>query len=106
MDQPPSRHVVATVIGRAIGLRIISPVAAESTLPVLEGRLARSLPGYLGLFRSLVELDAPLPDGFDPLGELPWLARNRRVRSLVSSHARDASPLETPADVIGDCVRE
>ena len=43
MDLPPSRHVVATAIGRAIGLRIISPVAAESMLPVLEGRLARAL---------------------------------------------------------------
>ena len=106
MDQPPSRHVVATVIGRAIGLRIISPVAAESTLPVLEGRLARALPGYFGLFRYLVELDAPLPDGFDPLGELPWFARNRSVRSLVISPAPDAPTLETPPDVIGDCVRE
>ena len=106
MDLPPSRHVAATAIGRAVGLRIISPVTAESTLPVLEGRLARTLPGYFGLFRYLVELDAPLPDGFDPLGELPWFARNRSVRSLVLSPAPDAPTLETPPDVIGDCVRE
>ena len=106
MDLPPSRHVAGTAISRAVGLRIISPATAEPALPVLEGRLARALPGYFGLFRYLVDLDAPLPDGFDPLGELPWFARNRSVRSLVISPAPDAPTLETPPDVIGESVRE
>src|ERR671931_2843832 len=106
MDPPPKRPAVATAVGRAVGLRIIAPVAFDTALPVLEGRLVRALPGYFGLFRYLVELDAPLPDGFDPLGELPWFARNRSVRSLVISPAPDAPTLETPPDVIGECVRE
>jgi len=106
MNLPPSRRPTQVAVGRAIGLRIISPLTFDLTLPVLEGRLARALPGYFGLLRYLVELDAPLPDGFDPLGELPWFARNRRVRSLVISPAPDAPTLETPPDVIGQCVRE
>lgn len=106
MDLPPKRRAAAATIGRAVGLRIISPLAFELALPVLEGRLARALPGYFGLLRYLVELDTPLPDGFDPLGELPWFARSRSVRSLVISPAPDAPTLETPPDVIGECVRE
>jgi len=101
---PPRTSVVA--VGRPVGLKIISPLTFELPLPVLEGWLARALPGYFGLLRYLVELAAPLPDGFDPLGELPWFARNRTVRSLVISPAPDAPTLETPPDVIGDCVRE
>jgi hypothetical protein len=106
MDLPPNRPVVVAAVGRAIGLRIISPLTFDLALPVLEGRLARTLPGYFGLLRYLVELDAPLPDGFDPLGELPWFARSRKVRSLVISPAPDAPTLETPPDVIGECVRD
>jgi len=106
MDLPPNHRSAASAAGRAIGLRIISPLTFELALPVLEGRLARALPGYFGLLRYLVELDAPLPDGFDPLGELPWFARSRRVRSLVISPAPDAPTLETPPDVIGECVRD
>jgi hypothetical protein len=106
MDLPPKRRAAAATIGRAVGLRIISPLTFDLALPVLEGRLARALPGFFGLLRYLVELDVPLPDGFDPLGELPWFARNRRVRSLVISPAPDAPTLETPPDVIGECVRE
>ena len=45
-------------LGRAIGLRIITPLAFDLVLPVLEGRLARTLPGYFGLLRYVVELDA------------------------------------------------
>jgi len=101
---PPRTAVVA--IGRAVGLRIISPMTFELALPVLEGRLARALPGYFGLLRYLIDLNAPLPDGFDPLGELPWFARARSVRSVVISPAPDAPTLETPPDVIGECVRE
>jgi hypothetical protein len=97
---------MATAIGRAVGLRIITPLTFDLALPVLEGYLIRALPGYFGLFRYLVELDVPLPDGFDPLGELPWFARNRIVRSLVISPAPDAPTLETPPDVIGECVRD
>ena len=104
---PQGRHRAATAtVGRAVALRIISPMSFDATLPVLAGRLARALPGYFGLLRYLVELDTPLPDGFDPLGELPWFARNRRVRSLVISPAPDAPTLETPPDVIGECARD
>ena len=106
MDLPPIRPAAFAAVGRAIGLRIISPQTFDLALPVLEGRLARTLPGYFGLLRYLVELDSPLPDGFDPLGELPWFARSRRVRSLVISPAPDAPTLETPPDVIGQCVRQ
>ena len=106
MNLPPTRAAMATAIGRAVGLRIITPLTFDLALPVLEGRLVRALPGYFGLFRYLVELDVPLPDGFDPLGELPWFARNRIVRSLVISPAPDAPTLETPPDVIGECVRD
>ena len=104
MDLTPTRPAAITPLGRAIGLRIISPLVFDLALPVLEGRLARTLPGYFGLLRYVVELDAPLPDGFDPLGELPWFARS--VRSLVISPAPDAPTLETPPDVIGECVRD
>jgi hypothetical protein len=106
MDRPGNRQAAVAAIGRAVGLRIISPLTFDLALPVLEGRLARALPGYFGLLRYLVELEAPLPDGFDPLGELPWFARNRRLRSLVISPAPDAPTLETPPDVIGECVRD
>ena len=105
MDPQGRPHTTTIAIGRAVGVRIITPVMFDFPLPVLEGRLARPLPGYFGLLRYLVELDTPLPDGFDPLGELPWFAHNRRVRSLVISPAPDAPTLETPPDVIGDCVR-
>ena len=106
MDLTPTRRAAITPLGRAIGLRIVSPLAFDLPLPVLEGRLARTLPGYFGLLRYVVELDAPLPDGFDPLGELPWFARSRSVRTLVISPAPDAPTLETPPDVIGECVRD
>ena len=106
MDLRGNCHAVAGAIGRAVGLRIITPLTFDLALPLLEGRLARALPGYFGLLRYLVELDAPLPDGFDPLGELPWFARNRRIRSLVISPAPDAPTLETPPDVIGEWARE
>ena len=105
MNVPPPRSAVAAV-GRAVGLRIISPSTFDLVLPVLEGRLARALPGYFGLLRYLVELDTPLPNGFVPLGELPWFARARTIRSVVISPAPDAPTLETPPDVIGECVRD
>src|SRR2546427_1648736 len=106
MDFPSNRPAAVAAVGRPSGLRTVSPLTFDLALPVLEGRLARALPGYFGLLRYLVELEAPLPDGFDPLGELPWFARNRSVRSLVISPAPDAPTLETPPDVIGECVRE
>ena len=106
MDSRSNRPAGVSAVGRAIGLRIISPLTFDLALPVLEGHLARALPGYFGLLRYLVELDAPLPDGFDPLGELPWFARSRSVRSLVISPAPDAPTLETPPDVIGECARD
>jgi hypothetical protein len=107
MELPPFvPPIVTAAVSRRIGLRIISPDTFNFPLPVLEGRLGWPLPGYFGLLRYLVHLEAPLADGFDPLGELPWFARNRRVRTLVISPAPDAPTLETPFDVIGDCVRD
>jgi hypothetical protein len=73
-------------------------------LPTLTGRLAGAVPGYFGVLRYLVELDAPLPPGFDPLGELPWFARARRVRYVLVTPAPDAPTLETPPDVIGETL--
>jgi hypothetical protein len=105
MDRPSRFPTPTTATGRRVGLRIVTPFAFDLPMPVLEGRLARPLSGYFGLLRYLVELETPLPAGFDPLGELPWFARNRRVRSLVISPAPDAPTLETPPDVIGECVR-
>lgn len=106
MDLRDRRSTPSIAIGRTVGLRIISPQTFDLRLPVLEGHLARALPGFFGLLRYLVELDTPLPDGFDPLGELPWFARNRTVRSLVISPAPDAPTLETPPDVVGESVRD
>jgi hypothetical protein len=107
MDRRPIAPLASTAsAGRPVGLRIIAPLPFDVALPPLEGRLTRQLPGYFGLLRYLVDLDTPLPDGFDPLGELPWFARSRSVRSLVISPAPDVPTLETPPDVIGDCVRE
>src|SRR2546429_536947 len=102
MDLPRNHRPAAPAAGRAIGLRIISPLTFELALPVLEGRLARALPGYFGLLRYLDELDAPLPDGFDPLGELPRFAPSRSGRALVISPAPDAPTLETPPAAIGE----
>lgn len=107
MDGPPFvPPVVTAAVGQRIALRIVVPGMFDLPLPVFEGRLGWPLPGYCGLLRYLVALDAPLPGGFDPLGELPWFARSRRVRSLVISPAPDAPTLETPPDVIGECVRD
>lgn len=92
-------------VDRRVGLRIVAPLSFDLALPVLTGRLSRRLPGFFGLLRYLVELDTALPDGFDPLGELPWFATARRVRTLVISPAPDAPTLQTPPDVIGDSVR-
>ncbi|HEV8473870.1 MAG TPA: hypothetical protein VGR82_13915 [Methylomirabilota bacterium] len=104
MDPTSYAPAVPAAVGRMVGLRIIAPLAFELDLPRLEGRLVRPLPGYFGLLRYLVELERPLPDGFDPLGELPWFATNRRVRTLVISPAPDAPTLQTPPDVIGVSV--
>jgi len=56
--------------------------------------------------RTRFAIDGGAMDGFDPLGELPWFARSRSVRTLVISPAPDAPTLETPPDVIGECVRD
>lgn len=70
----------------------------------LSGRLVRVVPGYYGLLRYVLALDAPLPRGFDPAGELPPLARARRVRHLLLTPAPELPTLATPPDVIGDRV--
>jgi hypothetical protein len=107
MDSPTHLPLLTTAaVGCPVGLRIVSPQIFDVPLPVLAGRLGRPLPGFFGLLRYLVELDTPLPEGFDPLGELPWFARSRRVRSLVISPAPDVPTLQTPPDVIGECVRD
>jgi hypothetical protein len=90
--------------GRRVRLTLVAPHFHDTMLPALTGRLAGAVPGYFGVLRYLVELDAPLAPGFDPLGELPWFARNRRVRCVVVTPAPDAPTLETPPDLIGETV--
>jgi len=77
----------------------LSPDAGD--LPPLHGRLIRSLPGYFGVLRYLLELNEPLPSGFDPFGELPWLARARRVEHLLVTPASHLPTLDTPSNFIG-----
>jgi hypothetical protein len=105
--EPPSRTwsvASPSALGRSVSLRVVAPLTFDLAVPLIQGRLVRALPGYFGLLRYLVELERPLPHGFDPLGELPWFARSRRVRTLVISPAPDAPTLETAPDVIGECV--
>ena len=85
-------------------LTLVAPHFHEMILPTLTGRLAGAVPGYFGVLRYLVELAAPLARGFDPLGELPWFARARRLRYVVVTPAPDAPTLETPPDVIGETM--
>ena len=90
--------------GRRVRLALVAPHFEQALLPTLTGRLAGAVPGYFGVLRYLVELDVPLPRGFDPLGELPWFARGRRVRYVLVTPAPDAPILETPPDVIGETI--
>jgi hypothetical protein len=90
--------------GRRVRLSLVAPHFDEAILPTLTGRLAGAVPGYFGVLRYLVELDVPLPPGFDPLGELPWFARGRRVRYVLLTPAPDAPTLKTPPDVIGETL--
>jgi hypothetical protein len=70
-------------------------------LPPLYGRLVRALPGYFGVLRHLLELNEPLPSGFDPFGELPWLARaRRRIEHLLVTPASHLPTLDTPSNFI------
>ena len=82
--------------GRRVRLALVAPHFDEAILPTLTGRLAGAVPGYFGVLRYLVELAAPLPARFDPLGEFPWFARARRVRYVLVTPAPDAPTLETP----------
>jgi hypothetical protein len=102
---PPPIHA-AGVSGRRIRLALVAPHFQDTVLPTLMGRLAGSVPGYFGVFRYLVELDEPLPPGFDPLGELPWFARGRRLRYVLVTPAPDAPTLQTPPDVIGETIEQ
>jgi hypothetical protein len=102
---PLSTHA-AGVPGRRVRLTLVAPHFDEAILPILHGRLAGALPGYFGVLRYLVELDSPLPPGFDPLGELPWFARGRRVRYVLLTPAPDAPTLQTPPDVIGETIEQ
>lgn len=77
----------------------LAPDAGD--LPPLLGRLIRSLPGYFGVLRYLLELNEPLPSGFDPFGELPWFARARRVDHLLVTPASHLPTLDTPSHFIG-----
>lgn len=90
--------------GRPVRLTLVAPYSGETVLPTLTGRLAGALPGYFGVLRYLVELDVPLRPGFDPLGELPWFARGRRVQYVVVTPAPEAPTLQTPPDVIGETM--
>jgi hypothetical protein len=92
--------------GRRVRLTLVAPHFGETILPILTGRLAGAVPGYFGVLRYLVELDVPLAPGFDPLGELPWFARGRRLRYLLITPAPDAPTLETPPDLIGETLEQ
>src|SRR5688500_11873899 len=92
------------VSGRRVRLALVAPHFDEAILPTLTGRLAGAVPGYFGVLRYLVELDVPLPPGFDPPGELPWFARGRRVRDVLLTPAPDAPTLKTPPDIIGETL--
>ena len=94
------------VTGRRVELALVAPHLAEPILPVLLGRLTGAVPGPFGLLRYLVELEAPLPAGFDPLGELPWFARARPLRYLVVTPAPDEPTLEASPNVIGETVEQ
>lgn len=100
----PLLSPAAGVPGRRVRLSLVAPHFDEAILPRLTGRLAGAVPGYFGVLRYLVELDVPLARGFDPLGELPWFARGRRVRYVLLTPAPDAPTLETPPDVIGETL--
>jgi hypothetical protein len=91
---------------RGVRLTLVAPHFHEAILPTLTGRLAGAVPGYFGLLRYVVELDTPLAPGFDPLGELPWFARARRVRYLIVTPAPDVPTLQTPPDVIGETLAD
>jgi hypothetical protein len=92
------------VPGRRVRLSLVAPYFDQTMLPTLTGRLAGAVPGYFGVLRYLVELDVPLAPGFDPLGELPWFARDRRVRYVLLTPAPDAPTLKTPPDIIGETL--
>lgn len=96
----------AGVPGRRVRLSLVAPHFDEAMLPTLTGRLAGAVPGYFGVLRYLVELDVPLSPGFDPLGELPWFARGRRVRYVLLTPAPDAPTLKTPPDLIGETLEQ
>lgn len=88
----------------ALGARVVLTLVEVESSGALAGRLVRVVPGYYGLLRYLLALDVALPRGFDPAGELPPLARARRVRHLLLAPAPDLPTLATPPDVIGDRV--
>ena len=100
----PLRTHAIGVPDRRVRLSLVAPHFDEAILPTLTGRLAGSVPGYFGVLRYLVELDVPLAPGFDPLGELPWFARDRRVRYVLLTPAPDAPTLKTPPDFIGETL--
>ena len=102
---PLLRHAVG-VPGRGVRLSLVAPHFDDLILPTLTGRVAGAVPGYFGVLRYLMELDVPLPPGFDPLGELPWFARDRRVRYVLLTPAPDAQTLQTPPDVIGETLEQ
>jgi len=94
------------VTGRRVQLTLVAPHFAEPILPALTGRLAGAVPGPFGVLRYVVELEAPLPAGFDPLGELPWFARARPLRYLVLTPAPDQPTLEASPNVIGETLEQ
>ena len=102
----PQSINAAGVPGRRVRLSLVAPHFDDAMLPTLTGRLAGAVPGYFGLLRYVIELDVPLPRGFDPLGELPWFARGRRVRYVLVTPAPDVPTLETPPDVIGETLEQ
>ncbi len=106
MREPGREHRFASVIGRRVRLTLVDPAAAdtEEPLAVLHGRLASAVVGCYGHLRYLVELSERLPEGFDPLGELPRVARRVSVRQLLVTAAPDLPTLATPRNFIAECL--
>jgi hypothetical protein len=92
--------------GRRVSLSLVAPHFDDAILPTLTGKLAGAVPGYFGVLRYLVELDVPLARGFDPLGELPWFAKGRRMRYMLVTPAPDGPTLQIPPDVIGETIEQ
>jgi len=76
-----------------IRLRLKDPDAGYATggrnseLPTLAGRIVADIEGFFGKRWHLIELEAPLPIGFDPLSSLPATYKSTPIQHLLVSPA-------------------